>query len=105
MTGEKMQPAQQISCRHAITKFSRNWLRSLGDKTTRWTDTAQWICCAFFQTGSGAHTASYQMGTEGFFPEAKATGAWSWPLTSFQRRGQECVALYLHSKTSLWCGA
>jgi hypothetical protein len=32
--------------------------------------------------GSGAHPASYPMGTRGFFPGSKATGAWSWPPTS-----------------------
>jgi hypothetical protein len=34
------------------------------------------------QTGSGAHPASYPMGTGGFFPWGKAAGAWSWPLTT-----------------------
>jgi hypothetical protein len=34
------------------------------------------------QTGSGAHPASYPMGTRASFPGGKATGAWSWPLTS-----------------------
>jgi hypothetical protein len=34
------------------------------------------------QTGSGAHLASYPMGTRGSFPGGKAAGAWSWPLTS-----------------------
>jgi len=33
-------------------------------------------------TGSGAHPASYSMGTGGFFPGSKAAGALSWPLTS-----------------------
>jgi hypothetical protein len=33
------------------------------------------------QNGSGAHPASYPMGT-GFFPGSKAAGAWSWPITS-----------------------
>jgi hypothetical protein len=33
------------------------------------------------QTGSGVHPASYSMGTVGSFPEGKAAGAWSWPLT------------------------
>jgi hypothetical protein len=32
--------------------------------------------------GSGAHPASYPMGTRGSFPGGKAAGAWSWPLTS-----------------------
>jgi hypothetical protein len=31
---------------------------------------------------SGAHPASYLMGTRGSFPGVKATGAWSWPLDS-----------------------
>jgi len=30
--------------------------------------------------GSRSHPASYPMGTRGFFPGCKATGAWSWPL-------------------------
>jgi len=33
------------------------------------------------QTGSGAHPASYPMGTGGSFSEGKAAGTWSWPLT------------------------
>jgi hypothetical protein len=33
------------------------------------------------QNGSGAHPASYPMGTRGSFPAGKAAGAWSWPLT------------------------
>jgi hypothetical protein len=32
--------------------------------------------------GSGAHPASYPMGTRGSFPRGKAAGAWSWPLPS-----------------------
>jgi hypothetical protein len=34
------------------------------------------------QTGSGAHPASYPMGTRGSFPGGKAAGAWRWPFTS-----------------------
>jgi hypothetical protein len=34
------------------------------------------------QNGSGAHPASYPMGTKSSFPGGKAAGAWSWPLTS-----------------------
>jgi hypothetical protein len=34
------------------------------------------------QKGSGAHLASYPMGTRGSFPGRKAAGSWSWPLTS-----------------------
>jgi hypothetical protein len=34
------------------------------------------------QNGSGAHPASYPMGTRGSFPGGKAAGALSWPLTS-----------------------
>jgi hypothetical protein len=36
------------------------------------------------QNGSGAHPASYPMGTRGSFPEGKAAGAWSWQLTSMK---------------------
>jgi hypothetical protein len=39
----------------------------------------------------------------GSFSGGKAAGTWSWPLTSISCRGQECVALYLHSSsTSSW---
>jgi hypothetical protein len=34
------------------------------------------------QNGSGAHPASFPMGTRGSFLGGKAAGAWSWPLTS-----------------------
>jgi hypothetical protein len=34
------------------------------------------------QNGSGAHPASYPMGTRGSFPGVKAAGEWSWPLTT-----------------------
>jgi hypothetical protein len=34
------------------------------------------------QNGSGAHPATYSMGTGGSLPGGKAAGAWSWPLTS-----------------------
>jgi hypothetical protein len=40
------------------------------------------------QTRSGAHPASYPMGTRGSFPGGKVAGAWSWPLTSIYFRGQ-----------------
>jgi hypothetical protein len=34
------------------------------------------------QADSGAHPASYPMGTGGSFPGDKAAGVWSWPLVS-----------------------
>jgi len=34
-----------------------------------------------FQTGSGAHPASYLTGTGSFFTGGKAVGAWGWPLS------------------------
>jgi hypothetical protein len=40
------------------------------------------------QTGSGAHPASYPMGTGGSFHGGIAAGAWSWPLTSIKCRGK-----------------
>jgi hypothetical protein len=57
------------------------------------------------QNGSGAHPASYPVGTRGCFPGAKAGGAWSWPLTSILCQGHECVELYLHSQYVFmaWC--
>jgi hypothetical protein len=56
--------------------------------------------------GSGAHPASYPMGTRGSFPGAKAAGTWSWPLTPSSAEVKECVELYLHSpNTPSWRGA
>jgi hypothetical protein len=40
------------------------------------------------ENGSGAYTAFYPMGTEGSFHGGKAAGAWSWPLTFIECRGQ-----------------
>jgi hypothetical protein len=48
------------------------------------------------QTESGAHPASYLMGTGG-----KAAEAWSWPLTSDWYRAQENVDLYIISPIRL----
>jgi len=53
------------------------------------------------QTGSGAHPTSYPRGTGSSFPGGKVAGTWSWPLTSFWCRSQECVELYLHSPIRL----
>jgi hypothetical protein len=58
------------------------------------------------QTGSGAHPASYAVGTRGSFSGGKAAEPWSWPLTSIWYRGQEYVELYLHSPIQpSWCDA
>jgi hypothetical protein len=40
-------------------------------------------------------------GYRGPFPGSKAAGAWNWPLTSSQCRGQENVDLYIHSPIRL----
>jgi hypothetical protein len=57
------------------------------------------------QNGSAAHPASYPMGTRDSFPGGEAAGAWSWPLTSIQCRGQECAEIYLHSRNMSGRGA
>jgi len=38
--------------------------------------------CHQVWTGSGAHPASFPMGTGGSYPSSKLAGTWSWPLTS-----------------------
>jgi hypothetical protein len=53
------------------------------------------------QTGSGAHPASYPLGTRVSFTGSKAAGAWSWPLTSNQDGSKECLALYIQSPIRL----
>jgi hypothetical protein len=40
------------------------------------------------QTGSGAHPASYPMGTRRSFPGGKVAVVWRWPLTYISCRGQ-----------------
>jgi hypothetical protein len=58
------------------------------------------------QNGSGAHPASYPVGTRGFFPGGKASGAWSWPLNPSSVKAKEWVELYLHSSNKpSWRGA
>jgi hypothetical protein len=58
------------------------------------------------QNGSGAHPASYPMGTRDSFPGDKAARAWSWPLTPSNAKVKEWVGLYLHSpNTPSWRGA
>jgi hypothetical protein len=53
------------------------------------------------QTRTGAHSASNGMNNEGYFPGSKAAGMWSWPLNSNQCRGEENVALHIHSPIRL----
>jgi hypothetical protein len=54
---------------------------------------------------SGAHPASYPMGTRGSFSRGKAVGAWSWPSPPSSAEVKEWVELYLHSpSTPSWRG-
>jgi len=53
------------------------------------------------QIGSGAHPASYPMGTRGSFPEGKAAGHETDHSPPSSADVQECVELYLHSPTGL----
>jgi hypothetical protein len=58
------------------------------------------------QNGSGAHSASYPMGTISSFPGGKAAGAWSWPLTSIYCRSQRMYGDILSlPNTPSWRGA
>jgi hypothetical protein len=57
------------------------------------------------QTESGAHQASYPMGTGGNSPRGKAVEAWSWPFTSMQYRGQDWWSYTFTSHTSSWHSA
>jgi hypothetical protein len=54
----------------------------VGIATSYWLDdrgTGVWIPVGLW--GSGVYPTSYPMDTGRSFPEAKAAGAWSWPLT------------------------
>jgi hypothetical protein len=58
------------------------------------------------QNGSGAHPASYPMGTRGYFPGGKAAGREADHSTPSSAEVKECVDLYLHSpNTPSWPGA
>jgi hypothetical protein len=59
------------------------------------------------QNGSGAHPASYPMGTRGSIPGSKVARAWSWPHSPpSSAEVKEWMELYLHSpNTPSWLGA
>jgi hypothetical protein len=58
------------------------------------------------QNSSGAHPASYPMGTRGSFSGGKVDGVWSWPLTSIWCRGKNMRgAIPLLPNTPSWRGA
>jgi hypothetical protein len=60
----------------------------------------------FVQHSTGAHPASYPVGTRGSFPGGKVVRVWSWPLTSTWCLGPDCVELYLYSPNMpSWHGA
>jgi hypothetical protein len=54
------------------------------------------------QNCSVAHPAFCPMGTDSSFPGDKATGVWSWPLTSIWCQGQEWWG-YTSTSPNLWC--
>jgi len=53
--------------------------------------------CHCVQTSSGAHPASFPVGTRGPSPGSKAAGVWSWPLTSIKCWGYKCMELAIPS--------
>jgi hypothetical protein len=53
------------------------------------------------QNGSGAHPASYPVGTRGSFLGGKVVGAWNWPPPSCSEV-KECVELFLHSPICIY---
>jgi hypothetical protein len=58
------------------------------------------------QTGSGAHSASYPMGTGGSFAGVKRPVREADHLPPYSAEVKECVELYLHSpNTFSWRGA
>jgi hypothetical protein len=57
------------------------------------------------QNGSGAHSASYPMGTRGSFPGVKRSGRKADHSPPSSAEVKECVELYLHSpNTPPWRG-
>jgi hypothetical protein len=58
------------------------------------------------QNISGAHPASYPMGTRGSFPGGKVDEAWSWPLSFIYHQGQRISAAIpplLQYTFMAWC--
>jgi hypothetical protein len=60
-------------------------VRQMEQVSSKWNETYILLCKTIF---GGSHPASYPVGTGGSLPGGKASGAWNWPLTSIQYRGQ-----------------
>jgi hypothetical protein len=102
--------SQIITQSHCRSSFSIKILYAFSSSPTVWTSKGsefksrcgqEFSLLHVVQTGSGVHPSSYPIGTGGSFSGSKATGVWSWPLTSNWCRGQENVNLYIHSPIRL----
>jgi len=74
-------------CRKTFTEAGRTQWYSAGLGAGRWgvrvpAGAGNFSLLHRLQTGSGAHPASYPVGTRGSFLGGNAAGAWSWSLTS-----------------------
>jgi hypothetical protein len=87
-----------VSPRSAVG-IATGWMTEGSEFESRWGQ--EFSLLHVVQTGSGVHL-TYPMGTGGSFSGDKAAGAWSWPLTSNQCRGQANIDLYIHHTPS-WC--
>jgi hypothetical protein len=88
-TGHFQIHPEKYWCHHAThlrsTSKCKNlkWSRDSSVSMAGWSGFGGSIFLSYnrVQTGSGAHPASYPMGTWGSFPGGKTAGAWSCPLT------------------------
>jgi hypothetical protein len=70
-----------VLCRDSVVGIATSyWLEDRGDWV--WVPVGLKIFLRDVQTRSGAHPATYPMGTGGSLPGSTASGAWSWLLTS-----------------------
>jgi hypothetical protein len=76
-----------------VLRWAKGWMIG-GSSPDR---DCKWYLYHHVQTGPGAHPVSYPVGTSDSFSGSKVAGSWSWPLTSIQCRGKECMELYHQS--------
>jgi hypothetical protein len=73
--------------RISIYRLATGWTTEKSEFESRWGQ--EFSLLQIVQTGSEVHSTSYPMVKCSYFPGDKAGGAWSWPLTSNECRGQE----------------
>jgi hypothetical protein len=80
----------QVSESFLTKNFSYKWRHPTKETVSRCTYQQDFSLLHVIQTGSGAHPASYPMGTGTSFPGGKADEGWSWPHLQLVPRSRKC---------------